>query len=99
MKVALVVHCFFPDHFYGTETYTLEIARNLQALGHDVTVISAVFQGEPPRGALINHYMYEGLRLTVIDKNALPHRNIRETYWQEDMREPLPQVLREVDYD
>ena len=23
-KVALFVHCFFPDHFYGTETYTLQ---------------------------------------------------------------------------
>jgi hypothetical protein len=37
MKVALFVHCFFPEHFYGTETYTYELARNLKALGHEPT--------------------------------------------------------------
>ena len=51
MKVALFVHCFFPEHYYGTETYTLQIAQNLKSLGHEVVVVAAIFQGEPsPRG-------------------------------------------------
>ena len=47
MKVALFVHCFFPSHFYGTEKYTLDLARNLRALGHEPVVVAAVFPGEP----------------------------------------------------
>ena len=38
MKIALFVHCFYPDHFYGTETYTLELARQLKMMGHQVIV-------------------------------------------------------------
>ncbi len=45
LRVALFVHCFFPKHFYGTETYTLQVAENLRAMGHEPVVVSAVFQG------------------------------------------------------
>src|SRR5581483_9179694 len=96
MKIALFVHCFFPDHFYGTETYTLEVAKNLRALGHDATVVTAVFAGEPPRQTLITRDVFEGVPVFTIDKNKLPHRSIRETYYQDEMRGPLRQVLREI---
>jgi len=99
MKVALFVHCFFPDHFYGTETYTLQLAKNLQRLGHEVTVVTAVFQGEPARESLISRYTHDGVPVIVIDKNKAPHRNIAETYWQEEMRAPLRQILRELACD
>jgi len=99
MKVALFVHCFFPEHFYGTETYTLELARNLQALGHDVTVVTAVFPGEPRHPALVTRYVHDGVPVVAFDKNHLPHRSVRETYWHEDMRAPLRAVLRELDCD
>lgn len=46
MKIAIFVHCYFPDHFYGTETYTLNLAKQLQIKGHEPIVISAIFQGE-----------------------------------------------------
>ena len=99
MKVALFVHCFFPGHFYGTETYTLQVAKNLRAQGHDATVVTAIFAGEPPRDALITRYEFEGVPVIAIDKNKVPHRNIRETYWQESMRDPLRAVLRELGCD
>ena len=54
MKVALFVHCFFPNHFYGTETYTLELARNLLALGHQPIVVTAIFPGEPTTGRILS---------------------------------------------
>ena len=56
MKVAFFVHCFFPQHFYGTETYTLSLAKQYRALGHEVVVVAAVFQGEPACDAAINRY-------------------------------------------
>ena len=76
MRVALFVHCFFPEHFYGTETYTYELARNLKAMGHEPTVVSAVFQGEPPREALVTRYEFKAIPVVFdrmqIDDKPLP---------------------------
>lgn len=96
MKVALFIHCFFPEHFYGTETYTLQIAQNLQALGHEVMVVAGVFQGEPRRAAPITRYQHDGVPVIALDKNFEPHSRIRETYWQEAMRPHLRAVLAEL---
>lgn len=99
MKVAFFVHCFFPKHFYGTETYTLDLARHYQAAGHDVVIVSAIFQGEPAAEAPISRYEYQGLPVVCIDKNRVPHSRVKETYYQPDMRPVLEQVLREIKPD
>jgi glycosyltransferase involved in cell wall biosynthesis len=99
MKIVFFVHCFFPDHFYGTETYTLELAKNYASWGHDVTVVSAVFQGEPTAGELLSYYEYEGIKVVSIDKNKIPHGRIKETYYQPEMRGVLTQVLAELKPD
>jgi glycosyltransferase involved in cell wall biosynthesis len=96
MKISLFVHCFFPDHFYGTETYTFNLARCYQALGHEVTVVSAIFQGEPSAGKLLSRYEYQGIHVVCIDKNLLPHSRVKETYYQPDMRGVLEKVLHEL---
>ncbi len=93
MKVVFFVHCFFPNHFHGTETYTLELAKNYQALGIDVHVISAIPQGEAPAAELITHYNYDGLPITCIDKNKLPHNNLKETYYHAAMYPVLDKLL------
>ena len=99
LKVALFVHCFFPDHFYGTETYTLELARNLKQLGHDVTVVAGVFQGEPKLEAAITRYTFSGIDVIAFDKNYLPHARISETYYQEAARPYLRQILTDLKPD
>lgn len=99
MKIVFFVHCFFPDHFYGTETYTLELAKNYSAWGHDVTVVSAIFQGEPASEALVSHYEHEGIKVISLDKNKVPHSRIKETYYQPEMREVLTQLLTELKPD
>jgi len=96
MKVALFVHCFFPEHFYGTETYTFEIARNLQAMGHEPVVVSATFQGEPTREAPLTRYEYKSVPVYLIDKNCFPTRRTRDTYYQPDMRDALKRILLEI---
>ena len=96
MKIAFFVHCFFPDHFYGTETYTLELAKNYQRMGHEVHVVSALFAGEPAAVELITHYDYQGLPVTCIDKNRLPNTRVKDTYYQPDMRPVLKQVLQAI---
>ena len=99
MKVAFFVHCFFPDHFYGTETYTLDLAKHYRAAGHDVVVVSAVFQGEAAPDTLISRYEYQGVPVICIDKNRVPHTRVKETYYQPEMRPVLEQVLTEIGPD
>jgi glycosyltransferase involved in cell wall biosynthesis len=99
MKIALFVHCFYPDHFYGTETYTLQVARRLRELGHQPVVVSAVFQGEPRRNEAVTRYEYDGLPVICIDKNFVPHAHIRETYYQESMRPILTSLLNQIKPD
>lgn len=99
MKIVFFVHCFFPDHFYGTETYTLGLAKHYRAWGHDVTVVSAVFQGETKQPELLNRYSWEGIPVIAIDKNAIPHSRIKETYYQPEMRDVLEGILAELKPD
>lgn len=99
MKVALFVHCFYPDHFYGTETYTLDLARHLRGMGHDVTVVSAVFAGEPKTAQTVTNYMYDEIPVVCLDKNYYPNTRVKDTYYQPDFRDVLRSVLRELDPD
>ncbi len=96
MKVALFVHCFFPNHFYGTEAYTLELARNLRLLGHQPVVVTAVFPGEPRQTEIVTRYEYEHIPVYCIDKNFHPHTRVKDTYYQPVIREILQQVLTEI---
>lgn len=96
MKIALFVHCFYPAHIYGTETYTLDLARNLQVLGHDPVVVSAVFPGEPRQQEFIGRYEHEGVPVVSIDKNHLPNTRVKDTYYQSAMAPVLDAVLDEL---
>ena len=40
MKILYVVHQFFPNHITGTERLTLNIAKQIQRMGHEVTVLT-----------------------------------------------------------
>ncbi|SDP78065.1 Glycosyltransferase Family 4 [Phyllobacterium sp. YR620] len=99
MRVVLFVHCFFPDHFYGTETYTLQLAKNLIYLGHEVTVVCGIFQGEQSNDQVITAYTYDGVKVIAFDKNHVPHSRIAETYFQEETRPYLRQILEETKPD
>lgn len=99
MKIVFFVHCFFPDHFYGTETYTLELAKNYKKWGHDVSVVSALFQGEPEAAALVTMYSHEEIPVFCIDKNKIPHSRVKETYYQEAMKPIFIELLGELKPD
>jgi glycosyltransferase involved in cell wall biosynthesis len=99
MKIALYVHCFFPTHFYGTEAYTLALAKELMAFGHDPVVVTATLAGEPAQETLVQEYSYEGLRVISIDKNVYPDRRVRDTYEQPALRHLHERVLQNLQPD
>ena len=99
MKVALFVHCFFPNHFYGTETYTLGVAKNLKEMGHEPVVVSAVFPGEPKNEKMVSSYEYDGIAVLCIDKNYLPNTRVKDTYYQPEMKPVLRDLLSQLKPD
>jgi len=96
MRIALFVHCYYPEHYFGTESYTRLIARNLRDLGHEPTVVTATFAGEPSQDDLIERYRIDEIPVLRIDKNLLPHAGLGETYLQPGMAEVQTRILREI---
>jgi len=99
MRIALYVHCFFPAHFYGTEAYTLTLAKEFAALGHEPVIVSAILAGETGQNSLVEEYAYEGLRVISIDKNFYPEHRVRDSYEQPALRYVHERVLRKLKPD
>lgn len=61
MRLLYACHQFFPEYYTGTERYTLDLAKQSQKLGHQVTVLT------------YSHHRVEGL--TPIDIQGLQRGN------------------------
>ena len=74
MRIALVVHTFFPNWHAGTEVYTRSVARKAQERGHEVFVVCY----EPPEA----NDAFEGIRVWDSIFEGLPvHRiSFRKPY-------------------
>ena len=73
MRVLCACHQFFPEYYTGTERYTLDLAKQLQRMGHYVSVLTyatKAFGTQPPAGTPISRWTYEYEGLPVI---ALRH--------------------------
>ncbi len=96
-KILLVVHCFFPDHFYGTETYTLELARDLRWRGYEVEILSTMSPGEKGgRGKILFTYQYDGFTVHCVDYNFAPQVRYREHYYREEMNSFYHDLLEKL---
>lgn len=98
MKIALFVHCFFPKYFYGTETYTLELAKNLRAMGHEPMVVTAEYPPELP-DEVITHYEYDTIPVYCLNKTHIPNTRLKDTYYQPEIRDLLERVLLQLKPD
>lgn len=96
LKVALFVHAFYPDHVYGTEFYTLALARCLSELGHAPVVVTARSAGEPPQAQEIESYTYAGIPVLRIDRNRMPPQTARDIYHQPALAPLLTRTLKEI---
>ena len=96
MRILFPVHVFFPTHFYGTETYTLELAKNLQAMGHDAVILTATPYGEAGAGRIHSQYTYDGLTVHCLDLNLMPHRRFKDTYYRPEMHGLLRDVVSDI---
>jgi len=97
MKVLLIVHCFFPDHFYGTETYTLELARDLRRRGYEVEILSTMSAGEKGgRENLLFTYLYDDFTVHCVDFNFAPQTSFRNYYYRPEMYSFYHELLLKI---
>ncbi len=80
MKVLIVSHQFFPEFYTGTERFSLNLAHQLQRMGHGVEVVTYGVKDDSGRfdnrsgNILWWEYVYEGLKVTAIKHRGQPAR-------------------------
>jgi len=96
MKIALYVHCFFPEHYHGTENFTLAVAKNLQGMGHEAVVVTTVPEGEQGTFESVHRYEFQGIAVYRIDKNHVPASSVGDLYYQPAMEAIHRELLLEI---
>ncbi len=100
MKILLAVHVFFPKHFYGTETYTLELAQALTKMGHDPVILTAHplwEEGGPDKFHVT--YEYDGLVVHSLNFNLKPHNTFKQIYCRPELYSVYDEILDEIKPD
>lgn len=76
MKILLGVHQFFPSRYAGTERLTLDLARQLQRQGHQVTVVTYAIVETALDSALgpmsATSYGFQGIPVTSLRHQEPP---------------------------
>lgn len=99
MRIALVVHQFFPEHFYGTEVLTLNFARRLQTMGHAVLVVTGCPWRRTGLGdAVVEPYVFEGIEVRrLVRSGQVPAGNphISRQWFASELEAPFARVLEQ----
>jgi len=78
VRILLGVHQFFPKHYTGTERYVLNLAKQLQKMGHYVKVLTYAFRDQTAsdedsqRPILLREYAYEGVPVLSLRHRVQP---------------------------
>lgn len=99
MKILLAVHCYYPDHFYGTEAYVRSLAAQFKLLGHQPVIYAASFPGEYPYEPLLQRYQHNGVDVIRLNKSLFPHQDLGDTYRQPELAPVHRAVLEEQQPD
>lgn len=97
MKILFPVHVFFPKHFYGTETYTLELAQALKKMGHDPIILTALpLWEEGGTDKFYFTYEYGGLDVHCLDFNLKPHTSFKQIYYRPELYSVYDEILDKI---
>jgi glycosyltransferase involved in cell wall biosynthesis len=100
MKILLPVHVFFPKHFYGTETYTLELAQALKKMGHDPIILTALpLWEEGGTDQFYFTYEYDGLTVHCLDFNLKPHASFKQIYHRPELYPVYAEIIDNIKPD
>jgi len=99
-----VVHQFFPLWYTGTERFVLNLAKQLQRMGHSVEVLTYGVNDEsnfiPYEGILVKHYLFEGIPVIAI-KHQEPQSGESDTFgvFKDNLEPALKSIIVKGEYD
>jgi glycosyltransferase involved in cell wall biosynthesis len=97
MKILFPVHVFFPKHFYGTETYTLELAQSMKKMGHEPIILTALpLWEESAKDKFYFTYEYDGLPVHCLDFNLKPHASFRQIYYRPELYSVYKEIIDHI---
>ena len=104
MRVLFVVHQFFPVWYTGTERFVLDLAKQLQRMGHFVKILTYGWRDNGAyalrNGALIREYHFQGVPVTAIRHRDPADENDFEVKVFDDRLEPvITSILEENIFD
>lgn len=94
MRILEAIHDFLPDHRAGSEIYTYNLSRALQARGHEVSLLFTEKRPEREQFSWVAG-AYDGLPFHEIVYNRVFH-DIADLYDDPRMEAPIGVVLDEV---
>lgn len=104
MKVLYVLHEFFPRFFGGTERYVLNLAHQMQQMGHAPAVLTYGL-GDPDEafapaagGVLAREYVHEGVPVTALRHREDP-ADLERRVADEALGRAVAEVLERGGYD
>ena len=103
MNILFTVHQFFPNHYTGTERLVLNLCKQMQRMGHRVTVLTyAVSESEGFTdccGVLFKEYHYQGVPvISVRHKNKTPTL-VSFSIFDEQLSEIMDDILAKNHFD
>jgi glycosyltransferase involved in cell wall biosynthesis len=102
MDILFAVHQFFPKFYTGTEQVVLNLAKQMQKMGHRARVLTYEFEDKedlvPKEDLLVRKYLYQGIEVTAIRYRSHPEDL---DFWinRDDMEKALLDLLDEMDCD
>ena len=95
MRILQVVHGFPPNEWTGTELVTLHLAQALRERGHEVSVLTRVYDSQSAEGT-VREANYEHLRVFQLVNNYTRSGSFRLLYDNPLFNRPFLQVLDRV---
>lgn len=102
MKILYAVHQFFPYYYTGTERFVLNLAKQMQYMGHQVQVLTYCITDERGwsrlnRDLMYRRYIYKGVRVLAL-KHAVVPEDVSFSILNDCMVSALDALIRE-DFD
>lgn len=102
MRLLFAVHQFFPIHYTGTERLALETSKQMQRMGHSVTVLTYApveAKGFETNGDwLIKKYEYQGVPVIAV-RHRRPPDEVRFTVFDPAIEPLFSKFMTDVDFD
>lgn len=104
MKILYLVHDFFPQFHGGTERYVLNLAKQMQRMGHSTSVLTYGLKDSTESftvqrgGALCKTYSYEGIPVISIRHRKIPE-DIGLLIEDDEMEITIEAIVREKKFD